>query len=106
MLPHTTKRRITTNLKTKNNKNCQKIKLYGSTTTKKVKKKHSFRLIGGAEIGNWDGEDAGQGGSWQTGWVMHQLADGAVPYSCADKPGRTTGEQHRLRKPGFQCLEK
>ena len=48
MLPHTTKR-TTTNLKTKNNQNCQKIELYGSPTTKKLKKKHSSRLVGGAE---------------------------------------------------------
>ena len=46
MLPNTTKRR-TTNLKTKNNQNCQKIELYGSLTTKKLKKKHSSRLVGG-----------------------------------------------------------
>ena len=32
-LPHITKR-ITTNLKTKNNQNCQKIKLHGSLTTR------------------------------------------------------------------------
>ena len=35
--PHTTKRRITTNLKTKDNQNWQKIKLYGSLTTKELK---------------------------------------------------------------------
>ena len=33
-LPHTIKRRITTNLKTINNQNCQKIKLHGTLTTK------------------------------------------------------------------------
>ena len=49
--PHTTKRR-TTNLKTKNNQNCQKIELYGSPTTKKFKKKHSFKMIGGMERGS------------------------------------------------------
>ena len=37
-LPHTTKRRITTNLKTINNQNCQKIKLHGTPTTKELKK--------------------------------------------------------------------
>ena len=47
--PCTTKRRTTTNLKTKNNQNCQKIKLCGSLTTKELKKKHSFRLVGGVE---------------------------------------------------------
>ena len=38
MPPHTTKRRTTTNLKTKNNQNGQKIELYGSLTTKELKK--------------------------------------------------------------------
>ena len=49
LLPRTTKRRITTNLKTKRNQNCQKIKLYGNLITKELKKKHPFRLVGGAE---------------------------------------------------------
>ena len=40
MPTRTTKRRTTTNLKTKNNQNCQKIELYGSLITKKLKKKH------------------------------------------------------------------
>ena len=31
---HKTKKKTTTNLKTKINQNCQKIKLYGSLTTK------------------------------------------------------------------------
>ena len=35
--PRTTKRRTATNLKTKNDQNCQKIKLYGSLATKKLK---------------------------------------------------------------------
>ena len=39
MLPCKTKRRTTTNLKTKNNQNCQKIELYGRLTTKELKKK-------------------------------------------------------------------
>ena len=57
MPPCTTKRRTTTNLKTKTNQNCQKIKLYGNTTTKELKKKHSFRLVGGAEMGSLGRED-------------------------------------------------
>ena len=56
MLPHTTKRRIT-NLKTKNNQNCQKIKLYGNPTAKELKKKHSFRLVGGVKTDNQGRED-------------------------------------------------
>ena len=51
MPPRTTKRRTTTNLKRKN-QNCQKIKLYGSPTTKELKKIHSSRLVGGAETGS------------------------------------------------------
>ena len=65
-LPCTTKRRTTTNLKTKNNQNCYKVELYGSLTNKELKKKHSSRLSGGAATGNWGREDAWQGGGWWT----------------------------------------
>ena len=68
MPPRTIKRRKTTNLKTKNNHNCQKIKLYGSPKTKELKKKHSSRPIGGVETGSQDREDTQQGGSWRSGW--------------------------------------
>ena len=51
--PCTTKRRTTTNLKTKTNQNCQKIKLYESPTTKELKHEHSPRPVVGAEMGNW-----------------------------------------------------
>ena len=61
--PCTTKRRTTTHLKTKNNQNYQKIKLYGSLTTKELKKKHSFRLVGGADMSSPGREDMWQGGS-------------------------------------------
>ena len=57
MPPCTNKRRTTTNLNTKNNQNYQKIKLYGSLTTKELKKKHSSRLVGGEEMGSQGGED-------------------------------------------------
>ena len=62
LLPCTTKRRITTNLKTENNQNCQKIKLHGNLTTKELKK-HSLRLVGKVEIRDRQpsGEDAQQG---------------------------------------------
>ena len=65
MPPHTTKR-TTTNFKTKNNYNFQKIELYGSMTTKELKKKHSSRLVGGAEMGSWGREDKRQGTGWRT----------------------------------------
>ena len=53
MPPHTTKRRTTTNLKTKNNQNIQKIELYGNPTTKELKKKYSSRLVGEMETAGW-----------------------------------------------------
>ena len=65
-MPHNTTKRITTNLKTKNNQNCQKIILYGSPTTKELKKKHSSSLVGGVEMGRWGRDDTQQGGGWQS----------------------------------------
>ena len=65
--PRTTKR-TTTNLKTKNNQNCQKTEQYVSPTTKELKKKHSSRLVGGAETGSQGGENSRQGSSWRTRW--------------------------------------
>ena len=52
--------------KNKNNQNCQKIKLYGSPTTKELKKKHSSRLVGGAEMGSQGRKDSKQGCGWRT----------------------------------------
>ena len=40
-----------------------------------VKKKHSFRLVGGAQTDSQGGEDMQQGGSWRTG-VGEVVADG------------------------------
>ena len=62
----TTKRRTTKNLNTKNNQNCQKIKLCGSQTTKELKKKHTFRLVGGVERGSQAEEDMQQGSGLRT----------------------------------------
>ena len=63
LLPRTT-RRITTNLKTKNNQKCQIIKLHGTLTTKELKKwlTTPTRPAGG----RWaDRENLG----WQTMWA-------------------------------------
>ena len=43
--------RITVNLKTNNTQNCQKMGLYGSPTTRDLKKPYSSRWVGGAEMG-------------------------------------------------------
>ena len=84
MPPRTTKR--TKKLKTKNNQNCQKIKLYGSLTTKELKKKRSSRLLGGAEMGSRVARQQ------LSDPARKQLVEREVPHSCADKLGGTTGE--------------
>ena len=40
----------------------QKIELYGSLTTKDLKKPHSSRQVGGAESQSWGGDDTVQCG--------------------------------------------
>ena len=55
-----------TNLKIKYNQNCQKSELYGSLITKELKKKHSFRLVGAAEMGSPGAEDSWQGSGWRS----------------------------------------
>ena len=67
-MPPCTTKRTTTNLKTKKPQNRQKIKLYGSPTTKELKRKYSYRLVRGAEAGSGGGEDVWQGGGWRSGW--------------------------------------
>ena len=77
--PHTTKRRTTTNLKTKNNQNCQKIKLYGKKSDNQGVKEETFiqnsRKGGDGQLG---GENSRQGGDgWRTrqggGWWSRQF---------------------------------
>ena len=43
-------------LKTNNTQNYQKIELYGSPTTKDLKKPHSSRWVGGVELQRQGGE--------------------------------------------------
>ena len=88
MPPRTTKRRTTTNAKTKNNQNRQKIKLYGSPTNKELKKKHSSKPVGGVEMGSQverTHSKAAAGGPGQARWQLAeqerwQLVDWAVPH--------------------------
>ena len=77
LCPLTQPKEKTTNFKTKNNQNCQKIELCGSPTTKELKKKHSSRLGEGIETGSGGREDTRQGSDWQTSMA---------------KLGETTGE--------------
>ena len=74
-LPHTTKRRITTNVKSINNQNFQKIKLHGTLTTKELKKK-STRTT--RPLRRWtlraDSEKLlVHGGLWGWGWLPRSV---------------------------------
>ena len=98
MLPHTTKRRITTYLKTINNQNCQKIKLHETPATKELKK-NSSRPVGEAEIGSWadrtDGKIADPTG--KVGLAVWETEDSkplAVKY-CGGCEGRRNSQSRR-----------
>ena len=94
-MPPCTTRRTATNLKTKNNQNCQTIELNGSLTTKELKKKYSFKLVGGAARGSWGREEMQQGGILRTAAGEGWLVDWAVPHLHVNKPGGTTRERDR-----------
>ena len=81
--PCTTIRRITTNFKMKNIQNCKKIELYGSPTTKDLKKPYSSGWAEGAEMGNQGGEDT----------VWWQQAGGGEAATTAS----------RMCNPSFSC---
>ena len=105
--PHTTKRRTTTNLNTKNNQHWQKTELYVSPTTNKLKKKHSFILVGGAETGSQGGEDPQQGSGWWTRqyhmceWISWEEQLGSNT-DCATQ-GSITGKES-LKTSGWKNL--
>ena len=101
MPPHTTKR-TTTNLKKKKKtcQNCQKTKLYGSPTTKELKKKHSSRLVRGAEMGS-----SGERAHHKAASDRLERVKQVVPHSFTDKLGGRIWEEESLPNPGFQSRE-
>ena len=61
------------NLKTNTTQNCQKIELYGSLTTKDLKKPHSSRRVGGQIRGvGWRGKETWCGAERQQWWNGHE----------------------------------
>ena len=73
--------------------------MYGIPTTKELKKKHSSRLVGGAEMGSWAESTRGKaGGMGQARWWLEdQVGEAAagrlvVSHTYTDKLGVTTGE--------------
>ena len=60
MIPCTTKRKITTNLKSINNQKCQKMKLHGIPTTTELKKQSNILT---KPVRPADGENPSQGGN-------------------------------------------
>ena len=75
-LPHTTKRRITTHLKTMNNQKCQKIKLHGSPTARELKKQ-SPRLGRGVD-GRWAAEQRGHEAGRKTAQARQSWLNGKL----------------------------
>ena len=64
---------ITANLKIKNNQKCKQIELYGSLTTKDLKKEYSPRWVGGTEMRSGSREDSVW--QWQGGKAARQLCN-------------------------------
>ena len=92
--------------KTNNTQNHQKIKLYGSPTTKDLKKPHSSRQVGGAESWGW-----GREAVWH-GEAVAVVAEQTVPHSrVGDRnqegyPGSEPSQpQARQYRPRFQHRE-
>ena len=52
--PHTTTKRITTNVQTENTQDYQKTELYGSPINKDLKNPYSSRRVGGVELWSQD----------------------------------------------------
>ena len=68
------------------------MELYGSPTTKMLKKKHSPRPVRGAEMGSWAERTHGKAAAGGPGWARQWLVESVVLHSSADKPGGTTRE--------------
>ena len=81
------------------------MELYGSLTTKEIKKTHSSRLVGGVEMGSRAEGTCGKAVAGGLGQARWQVVDQAVPHVCADKVGGTTGERDRLHNTGLQHRE-
>ena len=78
--------------KNKNQPELPENKLYGSPTTKELKKKHSSTLVGWVEMGSQHGKDTWQGSICRT--VVGEAVAGRwdFPHLHVHKPGGTTGE--------------
>ena len=82
------------------------MELYGSLTTKEIKKKHSSRPVGGAEMGSWverTRSNTAAGGPSQVvkcgaRWAKLQLAGKAAAGGPGDR-SHNPEFQHREMKP-------
>ena len=70
-----------------------------------LKKKHSSRPVRGVEMGSRVGRIHNKVAAGGLGQVRQNLVEWAVPHSCTDKLGGTTGERVSLSNPGLQCRE-
>ena len=98
VLPCTTKRRTTTNLKTKIQPELPENRTIWKSDKQEVKEETFIQTSRRAEMGNWGG---GGGGP-----ARRRLADQKVPHLPVDKPGGTTGDGDRLHNPALQHWDK
>ena len=54
--------------------------MYGSLTTKELRKTHSSRPVGGVEMGSWVERTGGQAATGRPGQARWWLVDWAVPH--------------------------
>ena len=102
MPPRNNQKKDNNKLKNKKQPKLTENKLYGSLTTKELKKKHSIGRRGG------DGQPCGEdlpAQWWLADLARQWISDWAVPHSRADKLGGKTGERDRPSNPEFQCGE-
>ena len=98
-VPPRTKKRTITNLKTKNNQNWQKIKLYLSPTTKELKEETFIQTARRGRDQQPGGEDSQQGGVWRTGLsYIHVQTNQEEQLGSGDRP-HNPGFQHGEIKP-------
>ena len=69
------------------------MELYGSLTTKELKKKHSSRQVGGVETGSGGREELWQGSDWWTEWSHIRMQINQEEQRGSETNHATTGLQ-------------
>ena len=80
------------------------IELYGSPTTKELKKKHSPRPVGGVEMDSWAERTCGKAAAGGPGWARRWHADWrshiCVQKNREEQPGSKTDHANQGSSAG------